>query len=67
MNICICVSAREAAAADGPAEDAHLQTDAGTAGCAGPDRPAQDREDRPRIPAGEHTGVKTHTHTHHNK
>ena len=51
-----CSSAREAAAADGPPEESYLPSDPGSAGGLGPDGHAEDGEDRPGVPAGEHTG-----------
>ena len=49
-------TAGEAAAADGPSEEPHLPPHTGPAGRPGPDRHAEDGEDRPGVPAGEHPG-----------
>jgi hypothetical protein len=48
--------ASQIAAADGPAEEPHLQTDARAAGGAGPGGSAEDRKERPGVPAGKHSG-----------
>lgn len=49
-------TAGEAAAANGPPEEPHLPADPGPAGRTGPDRHAENREDGPGVPAGEHSG-----------
>lgn len=51
-------TAGEAAAANGPAEEPHLPAHPGPAGRTGPDRHAENREDGPGVPAGEHSGRK---------
>lgn len=57
-GIAIVSTAGEAAAANGPPEEPHLPADPGPAGRAGPDRHAENREDGPGVPAGEHSGRK---------
>lgn len=55
-GIAVSSTAREAAAANGPPEEPHLPSDPGPTGRTGPDRHAENREDRLGVPAGEHSG-----------
>lgn len=54
-------AARQAAAANGPPEEPHIPPDPRPAGRPGPDRHAQDWEDRSGVPAGEYTGAQCST------
>lgn len=60
-RIVVVSTAGEAAAANGPPKEPHLPADPGPAGRSRPDRHAEDREDGPGVPAGEHSGRKYST------